>query len=208
MKMKKYNLNYNKVINYFLDHIDWGNSLSAYFLKKMNFSSGNFFTILPDNAKFEQIEDLKNGGILPPAGPCLPIDNGSGTYQAVPNTKEALVDFVKDFLNQNSFNYCIGEDVLRGPTDKIVKQSAEKFLLYNNEIYYLLDMQNSIDEIEDVIWKSNALYHMFFVLTNGSHNYTGFLRYEDFDLIYSNVNYIIGSAYDGESYIIWEKTKE
>ncbi len=78
-------------------------------------------------------------------------------------------------------------------------------LTYNDEVYYLLDQGSRESEIEDAIWSANAIYHMLVVLAKGNHDFRTHLQLEDFDLICESICYIIGSAYDSESYVIWKK---
>jgi hypothetical protein len=201
----KINLDFERTLTYFLDHIDWGNSLSDTILKKIDFSKGSFFTFLPNDANFDKLYDFKHGGILRTTKPIIKLPNHGGYLEEVPNTRSLVTNFVYDFLQQDPANFCIGEDVIRSPTDKSFKRLDIDYVLLRDEIYYLLDKKNTFNEVEDVVCLANALYHMLVVLAKGSHFIEKDLMQYHLELISQSAIYIIGSAYDGESYIVWEQ---
>lgn len=205
--MKKYVLDFDIALPYFLKHIGCGNTLSKCILDKVDLTSGHFFTILPEEANFKHIENLKYGGILPNKEIRKPHPSGSGFYQKIPNTKEALVRLIKEYLNENSVNYCVAEDVIRRAKDEGINESNAQLLTHSDEVYYLLDQGSPENEIEDAIWCANAIYHMLVVLAKGNHDFQTHLQLKDFDLICESPCYIIGSAYDSESYVIWKKNE-
>jgi hypothetical protein len=203
--MKKHILDFDLAVTYFYEHIKCGHTLSKCVLNKIDLTSGHFFTVLPEDANFGHIENLKFGGILPNTEVRKPHPSGSGSYQKIPNTKEALVQLMLEYLDENPANYCVAEDVIRRANDKGLRETDTQVLTYAEEVYYLLDQGSSVSEIEEAIWSANAIYHMLIVLAKGDHDFNGHLESEDFKLICEGICCVIGSAYDSESYLIWEK---
>jgi len=202
--MKKYYLDFKKSFPYYLDHIDWGNTLSKTLIDNVKFESGLFFTFLPEDADKSLIYNLSCGGILPSKG--LQISNdGKGAWEGVDSTSDNLVEFVQSFLKESKEHYAIGEEVNYDINDKVMQKRNLHVLTKQNEVYYLLTGESSTDEVDDVVDFSNAIYHMILLLGVGNPNFPRQLKSEDFIRMANEAEYIIGSAYDRESYIIWKR---
>ena len=205
--MEKWKLNYSAAWPYFKDHIESGNTLSRFLIEKINFEKGHFFTILPEDAEIENIENLRSGGILPQP-PLIKTPGRKGYIQRIPTTDESMTDFIKKFLEQNDSRYGLVEEVNYGPNDKMIIESTVDYLLYDEEVYYFLQKHLPSEEIKTTIRGANAFYHLLIVLAEGEKfNHDG-LQYSDFEQIASDAIYIIGSAYDAESYIVWKNDEK
>ncbi len=201
--MKKWTLNYTTAWPYFKDHIEWGNSLSRFLIEKIDFKKGHFFTILPEDAQIENIEDLRSGGILLQP-PLKKSPSNKGYWQLIPTTVDSMTEFIKKCLKQNNRRYGLAEDVCYGPNDKLVIESTVEYLLYDKEVYYFLQKKLSKEEIKKTIRRANATYHLLIVLCEGEKFNNKGLQFSNFEQIARDAIYIIGSAYDRESYIVWK----
>ncbi len=115
-----------------------------------------------------------------------------------------MADFIKNFLEQNDLRYGLVEDVCYGPNDEVVLESEVEYLLYDKEVYYFLQKKVSTEEIEQTIRIGNANYHLLIVLGEGERFRNEALQFSDFEQIAQEAIYIVGSAYDSESYIVWK----
>ncbi len=201
--MKKWKLNYETAWPYFKDHIEWGNSLSRFLIEKIDFKKGHFFTILPEDSQIDYLENLDSGGILPQP-PMMRTPSNKGYWQLIPSTDDSMTKFIKKFLEQNNHRYGLAEEVCYGPNDKVVKESPVEYFLYDKEVYYFLQKKLSTEEINETILVANANYHLLIVLCEGEKLKNESLQLNDFEQISRDAIYIIGSAYDQESYIVWK----
>lgn len=205
--MRKWKLNYTTAWPYFEKHIKSGNSLSRFLIEKIDFKKGHFFTILPESSHFENLENLRSGGILPQP-PLIKSPSNKGYWQLIPTTSGSMTEFIKKFLEQNNNRYGLAEDVCYGPKDKVVIESNVEYFLYDNEVYYFLQNNTSSEDINETIIVANANYHLLIVLCEGAKLANERLQFNDFEQIARNAIYIIGSAYDGESYIVWKNDEK
>jgi len=202
--MHKHYLQRNHV-SHFLKKIKCGNKLSKYIFENHDFSRGNFFSILPEGSNFERAEELDMGGILPNKNPKVPL-GGGGAYESIKNTDDLLNAFIRDYLSQDSENFSVVEDIFSSPEDKDIKSCMNEVLISNKKVYYLLDRKTNKSQVNEAIKYANEFFHFLIVLTKGPHKFGGILKEEDVKMICDNANYLISTAYDRESYIIWEKS--
>ena len=90
-------------------------------------------------------------------------------------------------------------------TEKQLKNVKLSFI--DSDVYYLLDNKNSDNEIYRAIRKSSLVWHFLAVLTRREKPIPPVLTKLIIDEICENLQFVIGSAYDGEGYIFWKKTK-
>lgn len=208
--IKKINLDFNKTIPYFKEHIACGNTLSEKVIEKNDFSNGNFFTLLPEDAVLTRLYEFAAGGIIPP------IPYGDKEYfveglsepfhpQQVITIKYELSEFIKFYLDKQFKNSTIVENVILEPESLHVNIKNVETIHFNKEVYYYLNDTNSIDDILETITYSDEIWHFLAVLTVLENKPTSFLENKDFDEICDHIKFIIAGAYDGEGYIFWEK---
>ncbi|MBA2655463.1 MAG: hypothetical protein H0X51_10175 [Parachlamydiaceae bacterium] len=208
--LKKYKLDYEKTINYALAHIGAGRTLSKQLIKNIDFSRGNFFTILPSNANLERLYVFTSGNIIPQEYPEIPMEDDQGNryiYQEVMNTKQDLNKFILNYLEVNQSHLSIFEDVISSLTDHNLKINQVRLVTINNHPYHLADYLTPLLSVRETLWRTIEIWHTLIVLTKdlNSQSLPDILNIEDITLICDSTQYIIISAYDGESYIIWEK---
>lgn len=202
--MRIYCLDFNISFPYFYEHIFYGNRLSKEIIANVDLTKGKFFTILPEDANFQQADKLDWGGIILSKG-LEKAKDGKGYWEEIPNTSGACGEFVNRYLNDSSNKYAIGEQVIYESFFQQAKRENVQTLLDHSKVYYLLTSENTLDHIVDVITIIDANYHMLLVLCAGDHSFSQDLSNQDFTKMAHDCEVIIGSAYDCESYIIWEK---
>lgn len=193
--IKKHDLDFEKVFPYFFEHIGCGKTLSSKVVKRINFREGTFFTILPDT-----IDESKlfwfDCGLIPPSEPNI-----------ITTTDGECSELIKKFLDKSSLHCAIVGDYMQEPTKSSANIDNVKMVPYENEIYYLLNAKNS----EREIWKgirSGLVWHTLIILTSLK-NAGEIILLDDLTLnaICDNAQYVLAGAYDGDSYIFWQKDK-
>lgn len=209
--VKKYELEFEKVYPYFIDHIECGKTLSQLAVNRVQFRKGKFYTFLPKDAVIERLHEVALGGIIPlnqyDASGQL-IDQNTPDSHIIPTTDrlEAVSLLVKVYLTQSSLHFAVIEDYLEEPSSQFSQINNVKMIPYNDEVYYFLDANNSIPEIKKTILSAEQIWHSLCLLTSIKHPLHKPLSTEILEAIVCNTSYVIVSAYDGEGYIIWERT--
>jgi len=205
--IKKYKLDFDKTISYFIEHIQCGKTLSKKIVEKVNFRKGVFYTFLPSNAEISRLFDFSHGGIIPP------IPYGINTYkidgfsenfhpQQVMIMDRECSEFIYSYLKKGEKNCAILENYMFEPENLHANIRGVKMTPYEKEVYYFLDKENSIEEIYETVRKSSEVWHSLFVLTQMNAVLT--INPDYLDKICDNAKFIIAGAYDGEG-SIWEK---
>ena len=207
-QIKKSKLDFKKTLNYFIEHLSCGNTLSTFFLDKINLEQGSFFTLLPNNAMTDQLYAFSWGGIIPS------IQYGTEKYnvngcefqpkQVITMDKELSI-FIFNFLNNNQENFVIIENVIADVDDPHIFIDGVEILFNENEVYYFLDNKNSIKQIYQTIRMAGEIWHFLAILTHGMKTRTKNITKDEIEMICENASFAIASAYDGEGYIFWEK---
>lgn len=190
-------LDWENTFHYFFKHLFYGNHLSAEVLKVVNLKEGTFYTILPQSTNFEQLYNFKNGSIIPQI-------KDMGTSDSS-NAKNELTSFIYHFLQQSTNHYSVGEDKLRFRMHKIDEIPNTRLLFNNRNVYYSLHHDATPSSIETTISRCNTSNHMLIVLAEGNIQLKQELTEEMLREVAIQAKFLIGSAYDAQSYIIWER---
>ncbi len=208
-KTIKRNLDFQKTLQYFMHHIDGGGFLEECILKKIAFSKGAFFMLLPEDAKMDQLYRFDEGGI----NPKVTTDQvsylektGSFTPKKQIVTSREVSDHIKLFLDENNDSFALCEDVIRSPKDPHVKIGNVDLHFFGDHIYYRLSNKNTLEEIHATIRKTDNTWHSLIVLYSGKKLEQN-LQSQDFIAVCENIRYIITSAHDSENFIIWENLR-
>lgn len=206
---KQYELDFNKTLPYFLDHIGCGKTLSEKLVKKIDFSSGSFFTILPDNAHLDRMFEFSYGGIIPLILSNQQYSIKGGAEVFVPSKVVTMdgecSEFIAGYMQNNEKNCAIMENYMADVNSIHSKISNVRTLLYDDELYYLLTKENSVEEIYKALRKSKEVWHSLTILTVIIDKTQS--KFDDFliEQVCSHTKFVIAGAYDGEGYIFWEK---
>lgn len=206
----KYILDFKKTLPYFIQHIKCGKTLSKKTIEKTTFQKGDFFTILPDTAVLDQLYEFSSGGIIPP----IPTNevyhiesypNGFRPNQVITTVHE-LTSFVFSYLAHSTNKIAVVEDYMAGPDSSHLDVDNVQKLLFDKEVYYLMNSKTKMENIYKVITTTQEIWHFLTVLSVNVEDLSKNLIDGDFDKICNNANFIIISAYDGEGYIFWERS--
>lgn len=193
LELQDYELDFVIAMEYFYTNLNESNALSSSLLKFVDFNSGKFFALLPNETDPTKINDFRCGGIakavrthissvvlskmkLSPKLGCI-IDDVTAAFKS--NYQEPLFD-------------CCG-------------------LVYDKEIYYILTQKTAtIELIDQCFLASNAIWHSLCVLTSIDFKDKGekTLSLQKMEEISLNTQMIILGAYDGEGYIFWENSED
>ena len=119
-EIKKYKLDFEKTVSYFVDHIQCEKTLSQRLVEKVNFNQGVFYTFLPSNAEIGQLYEFPYGGIIPP------IPYGKCTYkiegilenfhpQQVITMGQECSEFISTYTKEGEKNCAIVENICKNP---------------------------------------------------------------------------------------------
>jgi hypothetical protein len=116
MILNRYELDFEKSLNYFAWQMKMGNSLSLELIKELNFYTGQFFTLLPENADLAILYNFLEGGILPQNPTYVQTDKMGkklGSYTWIPTATKEIAEFIYKKMKKNKNMTCIFEDVER-----------------------------------------------------------------------------------------------
>ncbi len=208
--LNKYLLDYEFTLQYTLEHIGHGHELSDQLMKYFDFSQGNFYGVLPTNANLQRLYVMNSGNIIPQECPKIPTEDDFGNqyiHQLVTSTNKRLKEFITDFLQVNHLNLAVFENILGRTKDPNLEIDQLRLVIINDHIYYLANYLTPLPSLSDALWSAKEVWHTLIVLTKelDSQSLPDTLSQKDLKLICDSTQYIIIGAYDGESYIIWEK---
>ena len=200
-----------KALKYIKEFLSNGNSLAILLLNVLNLESGRVITFLPEDISGITVEDFKSGGKLPieAEGNKFETEGGtSWTMQAKPSLKLELIVAIQSFLQSTTNAICILENSLAKASDSNISD-MKNVITFRQEVYhYLLNRDISETEIISIINEANS-WSFIGVMTFLSEEQTDNSRprsldFESLELLAKKTVSIIVSAFDGESYLIWE----
>lgn len=201
----RHNLKFAKAIEGFREYLKGWYIMSEGILKNVDFTKGTFFTLLPEGVPENQLYTFKYGGVLPQ--PPQTEDMPPNAWP-IPNTNDNLSQFLFEYLNGKKNPLIIFENYLSEELEEPTILEGVRNVNINDETYILI--QNCIpnyEAVEDCVWTSKAGRHYLSLLSENIHDIKNIITVDDFQTIYTNIQYIIIGAYDGEGYVYWEKTK-
>lgn len=211
--IKKHSLDFNKTISYFVDHISNERMLSKRIIETIDFHQGIFFTLLPFNAELDRLYEFSYGGIIPAIPYGTELYDIKGCQEAfhpqkVVTMDHALSAFIATYAKLKPQNCAIVENFMLEPNDFHANIKNVIMVNIKNEVYYFLNKKNSTDQIYETIIKSSQVWHFLAVLTMMEGMVPISFNHKDIDQICNNSKFVVASAYDGESYILWEKIRQ
>jgi len=170
-RYKKHCLDFEKTVEYFVDHIQCGKTFSQKIVKSIDFNKGKFFTFLPSSAALERLYKFSYGGIIP----SILYDKYGNPVEGQPAmsyhkediTMDEMISMViKAYLKRSCYNYAIIENyMLESESPHVIIKNVE-MIPYEKEVYFFLSKKNSIDEICNTIRKSSQVWHFLCFLKN------------------------------------------
>jgi hypothetical protein len=205
----RYDLDFLPTWDYVFNSIKNVNILSIALLKFLNFKTGQFFTLLPEDSNFEMLYQFKTGLILPQFPMEKQVVNGETiAFSRIPNVEKELSELLfKEIKFHPKFNLIF--DIVNGTASSEVAEYYYELhpLFFNEEVYFLLNNKNiSLENIATCLDESLSFWHSLCVITSADLNdLERNLTEEKIQEVCLNVELVIVGAYDGEGYIFWEK---
>lgn len=214
-KIIKKKLDFDLTINYFLKSLMDSNYVSDVVVSVIDFSGGDFFTMLPDPVDHEKIHEFSIGGILHKN----PIQRGvigslPGIYEfsEIPSVTNELAEMVKIFVEKNGQNLCLIDDVIRNSSDSFQNdlELSECVVFHDLDVYYLINNLNASNAlIVKCLRNSKAYWHSLCIFSKMSISDIQHknLTASEIKNICLNAHLLVVGAYDGEGYVFWEKNQ-
>lgn len=199
LEVRRYELDFEKTLPYFIDHIQCGKEFSEVVISKIDFTKGCFFTILPNKIDLSKLYKFSCGGIVFPSS-CEEID---GCNINIINVHYECSSFMFDFLRKGKLAFV--ENYMLTPGSPFVDIKNVRSIYFESDVHYILDKMNSIQEIYETIRKSTEVWHFLAVLANINDFTDAFLTKEMMFYICEQAEFVITVAYDEEGYVFWEK---
>lgn len=209
-QLYKYQLTFDSAWKYIHDDLDDVNMLSKELLNLLNFKNGNFFTLLPNNANLERINEFKWGGILQ-SNPIQEYTiNGNTAYYSIKNSiTDQLIPTILNEIKSNNQLSCFLDNVSGSSNENYyIYFSDINPLFYQEEVYFFITRNNiSIELILKCLRRSFSFWHSLCVFTKA--NLNGLYKtitLEKIKEICLKTELVMIGAYDGEGYVFWEKS--
>lgn len=167
------------------------NCLSSSILQILYEKKGVFFTYLPEGLTESQIHDFFSGG-------------------KTKSMRNKISQILNDYLDSKEV-MVIFDDVNTVPEDLNKEFTDNNNIVYHDkEVYYLIKDKSSSEEILKYLNYSSAIWHSLSVVSKKSDRLVRKTHFnkDDFELFSNNSVLLLFEAYDGESYIFWERLSE
>jgi hypothetical protein len=189
------------IIEYMYEQIKWDRSINQLIKEQIKLVEGRVFTFAPPEMEREEL--LRDSV------------NGYDTEIDISATQSLgwFWEYLKNSLMQNSNRVCLLVEPLLKPSE-VSEQEISLMYVLNEEVYFLLS-RTAIEENEtfschliDVVTRP---WGGFCVLTSISEDDVKALTAKSFSLkmlrtLVKRVYAMAFSGYDGQSYMVWEKT--
>jgi len=200
-----------RAINYVKEIIDAGLSLSSKIGNAIELSKGCVFTFFPNGINPTNLYDFKAGGKMPESKEETWRRGKDVIAKPVLNTNACLVNMIHEYLQKERDNICIFENFNSSRSDPWSEREKVNLFFYKDEVYHLLSNKTlSTKSIGQEIYDSGTVYHFLGVMSSlPIENQKAIESHElsdtEWDIVVRNLKRIIVGAYDGESYLIWER---
>lgn len=197
---------------FILEKLEHGLTLSKEVRKIVDLTKSEKFVIFPQSIAYNDLLVFEAGGKLSTTGmPVFEQVDEQGRrwhWMQAPDTDYILRDFIEINLRDRRNMFCIFEDASVEPKDKCVAKKNATMRFCDNELYYVLDVNSSDGECEQVLkhaksWMRNGfLFLASDEMKNDLRSKEILISQQQIMDIAHSVSHIFVSAYDGESNII------
>jgi hypothetical protein len=191
-ELQKYDLNFDDAYAYTHYCLTDVNVLSTGLVKLINSNNGMFFTLLPADAKIENINNFQHCEILE-------------------SVRDRVILFILNKLILNKKLLCVFDDI----TSDYTSEYNDPLFLSNGysldkEMYYLANYKTATPQLlKTCFYISESGWHSLCVLSeiDFSDKKEKNLTFQEIQNICVKAQLIILGAYDSEGFIFWEKSK-
>jgi hypothetical protein len=198
---------------YLKEHLSRGKTLGRAVLTQVNASVGSVSAILPSTVSDESAMHFSFGGVLP-SGPRQRLshlvyqDGVPVIASAVPSTRPWLVEVLHESLKQDGRS-CVVENALFEASAPWLKRAQSRTLFYDDEVYHIPPPSPSKQAIEDALRDAHSIapptMGVLSQLPGDVDPAFARLTLEIIDSLAAGVIAVFVGAYDGESFIVWER---
>jgi hypothetical protein len=208
--IQKVNVTSPKAFNYLRSLLCFGSSFLSKYILEFPLEQGKVFAFVPEETSNEALFQFESGGLYA-ANRTLLINS---TVVPIQNEgKSFIVNIVREFLKMDTGNCCMFEEPNAKPSDPFIKNSGHGYIHIKDEIFYFINNgNNSVEEIENILTKSEAHY-LLGVLSSLEctfhKNFSPFseIKPELLRIIVQNIEKFFSIAYDHEGYLMWSLTE-
>lgn len=173
-------------------------------LQRIDLSKGKVITCLPKRTNEEDVYSFSHAKInVARVGNLL----SQGYLVEVESTREWLIDVFKAYLDSVPRAAVLFAQIYSLPEDPYFKETREKLLTTENEVFYVLSADDSsADRIKSVTKSSDGAHPpllAFCSVLPEEFQRRGKLSADSLDFIVNNIKSIVLGAYDGDSYLVW-----
>lgn len=182
-------LEFKRTLDFVFENLANTNILSNYVLNYVDFKSGYFYTLLPENSNKKELYDFYSGGKTKTIRPEVSV--------LIYELLKKNVDFTCIFDNESeSYDPNYNEELF----------STNGFHC-DNEIYYAINSTEASQElVKTCLYVSNATWHSLCVITKFNITLEGkALPLSQFENICLAAEMLLFGAYDAEAFVFWKK---
>ena len=201
-------LEFDRAQLYCIKYLEDGNTVANTLIIKIDFRSGNFYSLTSKDAHVDKINDFSSGDLLPQHQmKSTKVQKKTYDIREKANSEKELTQYLNLKLTNNKKLTCIFEDVVRTKSDFTTSLSAENAIFFNSEAYYILNANSiDLDKIRKLINQSDAQWYYLNIITSCEVNdFQNDLNQRIINDIVENTQIIVIGAYDMEGYVIWER---
>ena len=196
----------SEAIAYVRNRLEQSKALGHYLLGNLDLDKGHVITCLPQTVGEDVAKKFQHGVFPLVPGSERHVTAPDGTTWRMtpkPNMNFWLTSVMKTFLKAGDNRACIFEDAVARPTDPYLERVVTRRFSVSDTVYhYLLSDDAEQDEKIDQTIKQASSWLFIGVLAALP---SDFWEAPDLLTIVSGAQKIVIGAYDGESYLIWEK---
>lgn len=181
--------------------------LSQLLLKTINLSEGEITTFLPTESSKKDISNFERGGIIHVPKKLMMKYKSSNLVPKI-STDSWVENELRIFFDSNPKGCFLRTNPLYNATDDVLKESNEAFLVCKNNVYSIYNANSfqikNGNIVQNTPWPS--LVGITIKMSEKEYK-KGITKINKFDLekLTQHTEQMIFNAYDGESYLIWNK---
>lgn len=200
-------LEYEKTIGYISENFDL--SLGRV-ISNVDFTKGKFFLEVPKGALIDNKYDFWGNILFQEEGKDEIVIGGQNFRATIlKTTKDALSDFVFNYLQNNKDRFGVFDDIVLCYDFNFMQKDHSTIICEKSvsESYYFVDSTNNRESIGKAVSYGSYAWHSLKVLTSGVYKQSENWITDNAELL-MNADYILFGAYDGQSFIYWERIQE
>lgn len=214
MKITLKELDNLRCTDYVKQHLDGMPYLSNRIAHDIDFNSGRFYVIIPENINPEypvpDYYDFGTGGRIYP----FHREDGETVRQQINESEDLIREAAIEYINADLSNCLCLEDFNAKPHYPYIINSKREYYLIEDNILYLIDNKMTLEEIDGDF--NSSIGYGFICMTLNipkglntlSLTTNKTISDEAKDFIFRSINSFFIEIYDNESYLIWVKDPE